>query len=281
MSRLLVIDKCSFQRTQFSSLVGFARDYRVVLPYTLCIECLMSEDKDGRRPCKDPIRLLGRLEAVVRAGACIGCASAALFRKEKQSLAPALSIIDEHGTLQLRENTVRLDTEVVRSEAQTCRKTFEPLITLLLEFGQTYFDNVVKKGLCAEFRGAYETPDVGRFQKCLQVADAMKDPICVQLLPDVSSFVKPAWYTWQMVRLWWAYVIDWACKRNYSGPSLENRDISNDLYDMEYVAYLSRADGIITCDKKLVEPLARAAFPEKDVFSSLEEVPESYRCDWT
>jgi len=27
-------------------------------------------------------------------------------------------------------------------------------------------------------------------------------------------------------------------------------------------------------------PLTRAAFPEKDVFSSLEEVPESYRCDW-
>jgi hypothetical protein len=27
--------------------------------------------------------------------------------------------------------------------------------------------------------------------------------------------------------------------------------------------------------------LAKAAFPEKKVFSSLEEVPESYRCDWT
>lgn len=49
---------------------------------------------------------------------------------------------------------------------------------------------------------------------------------------------------------------------------------------MEYVLLLSRADGITTCDKELVEPLARAAFPGKDVFSSLEEVPESYRCDW-
>jgi len=48
---------------------------------------------------------------------------------------------------------------------------------------------------------------------------------------------------------------------------------------MEYVASLSRADGLLTGDKKLVEPLVRAAFPEKDVFSSLE-VPDSYRCDW-
>ncbi len=83
-----------------------------------------------------------------------------------------------------------------------------------------------------------------------------------------------------MVRLWCAYAIEWACKRNYSGPSFENRDISNDLYDMEYVAYLSRADGILTGDTKLVQPLAEAAFPDKDMFSSLEEVPESYRCDW-
>jgi hypothetical protein len=49
---------------------------------------------------------------------------------------------------------------------------------------------------------------------------------------------------------------------------------------LEYVLLLARADAIITRDKKLVEPLARAAFPEKDVFSSLEEVPDSYRCDW-
>jgi hypothetical protein len=54
----------------------------------------------------------------------------------------------------------------------------------------------------------------------------------------------------------------------------------HDLYDVEYVMLLSRADAILTKDEKLVGPLARAAFPQKDMFSSLEEVPESYRCDW-
>lgn len=83
-----------------------------------------------------------------------------------------------------------------------------------------------------------------------------------------------------MVRLWCAYEIESACKRNYSGPSFENRDISSDFHDMEYVAYLSRADGILTGDTKLVQPLAEAAFPDKDIFSDPKEVPESYRCDW-
>ncbi|MGE5295203.1 MAG: hypothetical protein ACM3VT_10280 [Solirubrobacterales bacterium] len=38
-------------------------------------------------------------------------------------------------------------------------------------------------------------------------------------------------------------------------------------------------DALLSKDKGMGD-LARAAFPEKDVFSSLEEVPESYRCDW-
>jgi hypothetical protein len=42
----------------------------------------------------------------------------------------------------------------------------------------------------------------------------------------------------------------------------------------------AKANGMITRDKKLVEPLAHAAFPEKDVFSSLKDVPVSYRRDW-
>jgi hypothetical protein len=75
-------------------------------------------------------------------------------------------------------------------------------------------------------------------------------------------------------------VWDYYWLRQKGGPPGDNR-AEHDYQDIEYVLLLSRADGIITRDKKLVEPLARAAFPEKDVFSSLEEVPESYRCDWT
>ncbi len=68
--------------------------------------------------------------------------------------------------------------------------------------------------------------------------------------------------------------------RNQTGCPLGRKRTEHDDQDIEYVLLLARADAIITADKKLVQPLARAAFPDKDVFSSLENVPESYRCDW-
>jgi hypothetical protein len=41
------------------------------------------------------------------------------------------------------------------------------------------------------------------------------------------------------------------------------------------------AGGPLIWGKGLVSALAHAAFPEKDVFSSLKDVPDEYRCDWT
>lgn len=63
------------------------------------------------------------------------------------------------------------------------------------------------------------------------------------------------------------------------GPGEERAE--HDYQDMEYVILLSRADCILTRDEKLVKPLAKAAFPDKDVFSSLDEVSEDYLCNWT
>ena len=61
----------------------------------------------------------------------------------------------------------------------------------------------------------------------------------------------------------------------------QKKHAEHDYQDMEYVLLLSRADSLLTRDKKLVKPLAKAAFPEKDVFSSLDEVPDEYLCNWS
>ncbi|HSW00682.1 MAG TPA: hypothetical protein VLI39_10950 [Sedimentisphaerales bacterium] len=86
--------------------------------------------------------------------------------------------------------------------------------------------------------------------------------------------------SWQHVRLTTVLFLEYSFLRKGHGGGTEQESAEHDLYDVQYVVLLTRADGIITRDKKLVEPLARAAFSEKDVFSSLEEVPDSYRCDW-
>ena len=66
---------------------------------------------------------------------------------------------------------------------------------------------------------------------------------------------------------------------NGSRPS-KDRDISNDLFDIKYVAYLCLADGILTRDKKLFIPLAEAGFSDRDVFFDLDEVQDEYLCRW-
>ena len=49
---------------------------------------------------------------------------------------------------------------------------------------------------------------------------------------------------------------------------------------MEYILLLSRAGGLLTGDK-VSGTLAKAAFPEKDVFSNLEDVPDEYIYHWS
>ena len=89
--------------------------------------------------------------------------------------------------------------------------------------------------------------------------------------------LSPSWITWQCLRLVMITVYEHWYIRETGHP--RDRWAEHDLADIEHVLLLSRANGIITRDKRL-RTLASVAFPEKDVFSSLDEVPASYRCDW-
>jgi hypothetical protein len=279
VSKLLVIDKNRFQGIPSVLLLEFVKNYRVVLPHALAIECLISENNKGTTPSKNPIALLGRVDDMVKEGACFGYSSSAILKKERELLRAINSVVDEEGTEAIRNGMMALDVNFVQAEAKICKKTFEPLFGLLLNYGKTYFENLVKKNLCSEFREDHQAPDIDHLRKWLQVADTMKKDLAQRFFPEIFSSVGDDWYTWQTVRLWSAWAIEWACRRNYSGPTFENRDISNDLYDIEYVAYLSRADGILTRDNRLVKPLVSAGFPDKDVFSCIEDVPRSYKAE--
>jgi len=107
-----------------------------------------------------------------------------------------------------------------------------------------------------------------RFKKWIQNIDKsnfMNIAIEAWFGKQISSHADTNWFTWQCTRLWFAYIIDWCHKKSLRGSS-EKKDISNDFYDMEPVLYLLRADGFLTNDTELEIPLAKAAFPNKDLF---------------
>lgn len=280
MAKLLVIDKCRFQGESKSILIRFVKEYQVILPHVLAIECLMSDDCSGKKQTKNPIGLLHRLEDVVKAGAYFGRSSVSIHREEKKSRRAVVQLIDEETTQVIRARTSGLAEELVRREAEECRKAFDPLVEPVSGLGRAFVAAIKEKAMSDGFQEEIrEAGEVERFGRWLEVADRSRNDILQKWIPSLASDVTEQWYTWQVIRLWYGWAIEWAGRRANTDDTTFQTDISNDFYDMEYVACLSRADGLLTGDKKLVEPLARAAFPEKDVFSSLEEVPESYRCD--
>ena len=129
-----------------------------------------------------------------------------------------------------------------------------------------------------DFRKEVEEGDlVERLAKWLQSIDGMKDDILDRFLGNGGNAMAADRWEWQLLRLSFAWGIELACKRNKSGPSFENyAEISNDVFDIYYVSHLSQADGLVAGDKRLVRPLAMAAFPSKNVFGSIDEVPDWY-----
>jgi len=86
------------------------------------------------------------------------------------------------------------------------------------------------------------------------------------------NFLTPDYYIWQDRRLRWILGFEWAYRKAKSGcrPTL---DIAcRYFHDIQYVSYLAKADCLLTKDERLVQPLAKAAFPDKEVLGDVSAV---------
>ncbi len=294
MSKLLVVDKSIFHSLCCceEKLFAFMRDYNVVLPHALAVECLISKNQTSD---KNPELLLRRFDGAIKAGAKMGYSSYKLFQAEKITLCPAKSVVDESSTQQFRDGAPNTSDDFIKQEAECCRKSFEPIIKSVLKIAKTLYDNLCKQEeLLKELRK--EKDRICRFENWIQNTDkSMKDILKGLFSEQISSHADVNWFTWQRARLYLTYSLDRMFKKNMPCSS-EKKDISNDLYDIEYVTYLSRADGLLTNDQKLHIPLAKAAFPKKDLFivdsrvndsrkvqnvfdDIINKIPQSYRIE--
>jgi hypothetical protein len=262
--KLLVVDKSVFHSlcSCEQKLCAFVKHYNVLLPHALAIECLIS---GSQSPDKDARELISRFHAAIKAGANMGYSLRSLFIMERKTLHSALSVVDERATEQFRNGAPNTAPDFIKQEAQFARKDFEQIVESVLKVARALYDNLCKQEeLSKDIRK--EKHRIRRFEKWIQCADkSMKDILNRLFSEEISSRADPKWITWQRARLYLTYSLDWVFIKNLPG-SCEKEDISNNLYDIEYVTYLSRADGLLTNDKKLQVPLAKAAFPKKDLF---------------
>lgn len=276
MSKLLIIDKSVFHKSVLHKdfaerIFKFAQNYRVVFPHALVAECLMSRNLS--------VELLQRFVDCVKCGGVVGWGSPSIFQNEKKLLRPFGSIVNEDDTMRARKDDLCADKNLLEDEARLCRAHYEFHINWLCQIVKAYLANIEKKGLLVKFRKEVSGISLkDRLVKWVKNLNVLRAEILTHFVPEFAKDLHSDWVTWHLLCLSQAWGIELACRSTTSNLTTILRDISNDFWDIEYVVSLSRADGILTEDKKLIIPLTQAAFPEKDVFSDINEVPNEYMC---
>lgn len=266
-----------FHGTAREKLVGFVKCHRVILPHALCVGCAISQKGDPPEDSKDAMRLTQELLDVVKSGAYAGKSPGRVVEEEESTNATMESLVDMEETQVMRDGILdeKPDLEKVREE---CEKAFKPIADSVKRWADKYHENIRKKNMERDFRKEVDEGNlVGRLGTWLGTVDRMKDDLLAQLLGNWAKDMSADRWQWELLRLSLAWGIELASKQNKSGPSFKNYDISNDIYDIYYVSHLSQVGGLVTSDRNLVRPLATAAFPDKDVFDSIDDVSDRYR----
>lgn len=278
-AKQIVLDKSSFIAISVDALCEFAQEHLLIVPDVLCYESHTDFNVEQRRTLK-------HCEQLIQHGAYYCSCSTGFLRSEGRSLGQYPWFLPDIKVTQLIRNgasgTGVVDaTRIFEARSGVARKIFVDAIARICRRARPELQGSSREILAQEAKD--------RFGEFLKHIDAKKDQMrdfVLRSMPggwvkDPERFcLSDKWVSWHYFRLVRIVALEYCYCRLSGGAPAEER-AEHDYQDLEYVLLLSRADGILTCDKKLVEPLARAAFPEKDVFSSLDEVPEEYICHWS
>jgi len=279
----IVIDEDAFIGIGIDALCDFAGDHLLLGCDTLLYECATTSQGS-------PKDMLYRYKRLIQGGAYYCSCSVKYLQSEgKICCAYPWFLPDLDATRQIRMGEARLEDtltspktgDVFRSRCRVARAEFVGLSEKLksrIDLERPDVGKVIRD---------LPRDGLGRLGKLFERIDTLDlHEMGVESVPD--NWIKDKrkfclsseWMSWHYVRLTSAIVENYYYLRQMGGVPGDVR-AEHDYQDMEYVLLLSRADALLTRDNELVSPLAKAAFPEKDVFSNLDDVPQDYVCDWT
>ena len=276
----LVIDKDVFQGTNQAALCKFAKNHFLILPDVLLYECLTSpENKDI---------LKHRFEKVILAGAYVCPRVQAIVFKEAQKLSPFVFLPDLEMTtdirVSIRQKNIFFDSRYIQ---EIYEKHCQGAQILLDAAPKTVEKIASQEPEILEKARKYQGKRTERFRLWVETVTSRNiHELAIEKLGHLTDSperfcLSNEWITWHYFCFVCVIYLEYTFLRTMQGENPKLVKAEHDCQDIEYVTYLSRADGLLTRDKKLSKPIANAAFPDKDVFSSLDEVPEDYICNWT
>lgn len=282
-SKQIVIDKDAFIGIGVNALCNFAKNHLLLVCDTLLYECITDESTHNRR-------LLDSCKNLIDAGAYYCTCSITFLKWEGLNLYPYPTFLpDLEKTKQIRKGYVRPEDSFTNQE-------LEKILNLHTGVAKNILIGTVER---LRHRINSERPDIAtnirtlprdthnRMAQWLEGLDrvgmhdvAVRSMQKEWLKDDAKFCLHQEWISWQYFRLASVLANEYYYLSQMGGiPGTQRAE--HDYQDMEYVLLLSKADGILTRDEQLVKPLAKAAFPDKDVFSSLDEVPDEYICNWS
>ena len=281
LAKQIIVDKEALIRINNNDLCDFVKNHLVLCCDTLLYECATASKQE-------PKGMLDRYKRLMKSGAYYCSCSVFFVQSESRNCLPYPCFLpDLEATKQIRIGEAHIEDllnsqmigEVSQSHYKVAKAIFLDLSCKIknridsenAEVGKKIRDMVSDQ--IDRFRILFESIDKNDLHQ-----------VCIESFPidwiknEDKFCLSSKWMSWQLVRLTDAIVQNYYYFRQLGGVPGEKR-AEHDYQDMEYVLLLSRADGLLTKDNGCLS-LAKAAFPDKDVFSNLEEVPEDYICNW-
>ena len=272
----IVIDKSSLIGINIDTLCNLAENHLLLACDTLLYECATTSESKREKT-------LHCYKRMMDAGAYHCSCSVGYLEKERISYKPYPSLLYDSGiTQKIREYSIEdfLDPATIKEIFQVRLNVAKNILLEISKNIKTRLDSE-ESDVGKAIRNSPSNP-FERFKIFLEHIDSsiqlpqwVMSLVCKDLIKDETKYcLSPEWISWQLIRLMVAMVWNYYYLRQTGGPPRDNR-AEHDYQDMEYVLLLSRADGMLTKDQSLMKPLAKAAFPEKQVFSSIEEIPSN------
>ncbi len=280
MKKVILLDKSVLHGTSTHKLKQFVNNHFLILPRVLYDECVMDE--------KDPKEiLLKRFGDVVAAGGYTCKDGMYIVQREGQMLQPFPYLADHVETDSFRETVKRLGKLPKPDSVEHIYKIHMDAAQFLLDS----YDEVAKtidpeKLEDAEAkRGTLEANKLECFRFWIETIEHIDiHTLAVNAFRQFTNTpdrycLSNDWVTWHYLKIATALAFEYTFRKGKPGKN-QLTNAEHDIQDLEYVFLLSKAGALLTGDH-VCSCLAKAAFPDKDVFSSLDEVPEEYVCNLT
>lgn len=276
MPKILVIDKDVFRATKSDCLDKFVENHFLVLPKVLYDEIVTTKEERNK--------LAKRFSSVMLSGGYICPASSFILQREAEDLCPYSFLPDLGRTNAVRKIFKHKKEFLSTNEIDQIQNEMSARAKLFEDFGKSLSNNLTG-GLKNGFRKLSGFDPPRRIGGLMELVDNNNiHDVAIETMGHLTKSpelfcLDNNWVAWQYVRLRILLHYEHLFKMQIASK-IAIEKIEHDITDMEYALLLSRADGLLSKDKP-IQVLAKAAFPEKGIFESLDDVPDNYLCGWS